>query len=232
VVRVAFGALMAIALALCTGFGGVVHAFRTTDPVTSTDKTVRPGLLRPADLDGFGTVKSVPLNKAKLFEDPDPRGPCGVKITPPRLSKGATRVFQAPGGVIIDTVVRVSEQRARALMDAMEHDAIAACPAYTSTTNTGAEQTVMPTLVDLPMVGDQRVGGTAAITVGGQTGYAGTVRIRRGRYLDFAVAFSGIPVRPDVVRVLAERMDGALRRLSGSSEEATTRFAEAGQGLG
>jgi len=192
---------------------GEARAASTTPQVTSSDKTVRPGLLQPADLVGFGKLTKVPLREAKLFEDPDPRGPCGAKIRAPKASAGSTVVFSLPGGVIVNSVIRLSGKKASSLMDEITSDAVTGCAAYTSTTNRGETQTVSTTIVELPPVGDQRVGATSMISVGGQTAYAGSVRMRRGDYLNSAVALSSTPIPQDVVQVLAARMDTALQRL-------------------
>lgn len=205
--------VVVLVLAACSDGSDPVES--NTPRIHSTFKELEPGLITAAQVEqaGLPPVRRVPDQDAPVFENPDPRGPCGAPIDQPDLSRGATVVFAGRGFVLTESIVELTEDRARTFMDAFLADATPGCGKFDSMTNQGVVQTVTPTVVDLPAVGDQRAGINSAFTTEGQTAHGGAVLVRRGTRVAFGVVFAGSPVADDVVRELAIQVDQSLARL-------------------
>ena len=122
----------------------------TGTPITSQGASVsfRSALLRArevANVPGAPTqgFEQQPVDQAGITVDPDPRAPCGAKIThAPALQKGALAYFASPSQTtVIQWVNRLQPGRAASLVRQDEADAQAGCPEYQSLTNTGSQQT-------------------------------------------------------------------------------------------
>lgn len=215
--RSRIGALTILVLVTAACSGATTDIQSNTPRVRSSARELRPGLLTARDVakvPGLPELERVPENEAELFENPDPRAPCGAPIDQPDLSRGATAVFASSAFTLSDTVVALSEDAARSYLDANLADATPGCGPYRSRTNQGFTQTVTPTIVDIPPVGDQRVGQRGRIDVQDQILYIGAVLIRRGDKIVFSLVISAKPIRDDTVQALAQRIDEAAARLS------------------
>jgi hypothetical protein len=205
-----------VVLVLAVGCSHGEPAKSNTPRIRSTLKELEPGLITAAQVSemlGLARVRRVPNKSAPIYENPDPRGPCGVPIKQPDLSLGATVVLAGRTFAVTDTIVELTEQRAQAFMDEFLADATPGCGPFRSMTNTGVAQLVKPTIIDLPVVGDQRAAINSAVTTEGQTAYAGEVLVRRGTRVGFAILVTGSPIPDDVVREFAVQVDRGLARL-------------------
>jgi hypothetical protein len=89
-----------------------------------------------------GDITAVPLKDLSVFVDPDPRGPCGAKVRDLDLTDGAGIGIRAASVQGAQTVARLTAARSREYFDARSADLRSGCPAYSTTTNRGATQTV------------------------------------------------------------------------------------------
>jgi hypothetical protein len=195
---------------------GPAVAKSTTPPVRSTADELKPGLMKASEvatISGLPKVRRYPLDREPLYEDPDPRGPCGAVTHPPPISEGATNVFVGSGVAVTNTVLRPGLEQARAFMAENLADARPGCAPYQSTTNEGRVQTVTSLVVALPALSDERLGTMATIQIASQTSYVATVMVRRGDLIAAGVIFAASPVSKTSLRDLAHQVDRGLDRL-------------------
>jgi hypothetical protein len=175
--------------------------------LTNADLQHIPGL--PSDI----AVKSV--DDMKLFEDPDPRGPCGARVAQPDLSTGAVIGISAQAVQGFEAVVELPVTAAENYLRALREDARPGCAAYDSTTNTGSTQHVrLIRPVDIGAAGDERTAGLLEISNEGHTFEAFELAVRSGGRVALFVlfSFSGRPLDDDSLRAVAEPL---ARRLHG-----------------
>jgi hypothetical protein len=197
--------------------GDGANSKSNTPRIRSTARELHRGLVTNDELKGvkgLPRLAAVPTQDAPVFENPDPRGFCGVPLDQPDLSKGETVVFATDEMTVFESIVRLDEPSARAFLDAAIADTRSGCPPYESTTNTGARQTVTPrNVVDLPQLADQRTAGIASIAVSRQTLYVGQLLLRHDDLVALAVTFSARPVQARTIQHLADAVSTALARL-------------------
>ena len=165
-------------------------------------------LLSATDLRGVpglpGDVGVTPLTNLKVYEDPDPRAPCGAHVPSLNLSGAAGVGIKSTTVQGAELAVGVGPPSPRTYFDALVADTRAGCPAYQTTTNTGAVQTVtLRTVVALPPLAD----GALAVNLGIQQGDHGTlvtlVAVRQGDALALTTLFTAAPLTDGTVRALA-----------------------------
>ncbi len=200
-------------LAACGGGGGEesdesqTPRLRTGSRTALADALLTTGDLRsvrglPAD------IEAVSLDGLALFEDPDPRGPCGARIDQPDFARGqgvGLRSDQVAGFI---AVVRLSVAQARAYMKALVADTRLGCPPHERRTNTGSIQRVKR--VKAVDIGDQGSAARVTITSEGKTVDALQIAVRRADRVVVLVLFSSAALPDDTVRALASRV---FRRL-------------------
>ncbi len=207
--------VIACSAAACSGGDTTVES--NTPQIQSGAKKLEPGLVTLRDLaevPGLPKLTTTPTADAPLFENPDPRAPCGAPIEQPDLSKGAVGVLSSNALDLVSSVVSLGEVEATRFMDATLADARPGCAPYESTTNQGTTQTVNPEIVEVPPVGDQRFAQTATIEVQGQTLYTGAALVRNGGILATSLIFSQVPVDPDTVAALTSAVNAAADRVA------------------
>jgi hypothetical protein len=221
VVRVVLGLLSVFFVAgtatSCTSSGSS-GAGSSTSRVEARSARLEPGLIRQTQLDGIPGLEGLTkrrLEDASVFENPDPRGPCGAVVPSLDLTGAAIAAFATESGsrILFAAVVPMGEQNARAYMDAMLADAHPGCASWQSKTNTGQTQKVTPTIVSLPPIADQQTGMSGHVTVGAASGTIAAVSFRLGSRLVLAQYLGADPLEPETLGGLAEQMAIASRRL-------------------
>jgi hypothetical protein len=188
---------------------------------SSTPQVTTPGgttdlaelLLPEPDVQAVGGLSDATASDiadAAVYENPDPRGPCGTPIEAvPGADAG--RAFTGSSFSALQLVF-VDAGEVAGYLDAVEADLRPACGGHESVTNTGAVQQVAePVPFDLSGVGDRAFGWTTSITVSGQTASAGLAFAVVGERAT-AVQIFGLRVDADQVEALIRT---AVERLAG-----------------
>jgi hypothetical protein len=162
-------------------------------------------------------VEVVPSQKGTLFQDPDPRGPCGAKVILPDLSQSAHVTFDAASFGAFQVVVDQPVSMATAFATAWQRDTRAGCPPYTSRTNSGSTQiSELLDLIPMPSLVDQAAG--AFITVNsGQTVDTYAMVLRSGGRLELDVLISPGSLAEAFVVGFAQAAESKLKRSLRSS---------------
>jgi hypothetical protein len=156
---------------------------------------------------GFDRITAGELEDVPLFENPDPRGPCGGSVPPVPLTGAIGRTFAQDDVVLVELVSEAGPD-AEAYLAALRADTgRAPCDGFQSQTNTGATQAVSDiAVVDLTTVGDGALAWTSSITVSGIKTTAGAVALLAGDHLAFIQVHSAITqLTPIQLQLIAER---------------------------
>jgi hypothetical protein len=209
---------LVVALALVSGActGGYTDSESRTPQITVKSGTeLDAALLSTDDLRAVkglaDDVHAVALNELDVFQDPDPRAPCGKKIAALDLSNAAGIGVASTTLQGAQLVVRLDEQAATDRLDALRGDAREGCAAYETTTNRGTTQTVMLDGVPrLPPLADQSIATTSTIEGGETTVHKSLVVIRKAGVIAVLVVFGSEPLGDGTVVALATRMAARL----------------------
>lgn len=156
-------------------------------------------------------IEAVSLDAVRLFENPDPRGPCGAKIDPPELSRGRGVGLRSEQDFGWEFVFALPLAEAKAYVGSVAADTRAGCPAYRSRTNTGATQQVrLDRVVDIGEAGDEQTASTFTLTNDGQTLRGAQLTIRDADRVAQLVLFT--PLSDQALRALAARAAARLMR--------------------
>lgn len=184
--RAPFAFLCGLLIAACGSTGSSSDAATSTSvgsasltpQITATTAATASPTLTTGDLraiPGLPTdVRVAAIDTTKIFENPDPRGPCGAKIPQPSFKNAAGVAISGTGLVGDQLVTELPSGQAAAYVRAMIQDGHTPCPQYTSTTNTGATQIVTPlgavevhaTELGLVYAGTIQLGATRSYAVG------------------------------------------------------------------
>jgi hypothetical protein len=166
--------VFALVGAACSG----KHALPSTTPKFTVQARLVDGadLLLTVDearaIPGFADVSVKEIRDVPLFENPDPRGPCGAVIRNIRMAGAVGRVFAA-GDTTVE-LVSVSGPDDEANVAEQQADHPIPCGPYKSTTNQGLTQTVSEiAFVQLPKFPGLAVAWVLRIDVGGTKMYGG-----------------------------------------------------------
>jgi hypothetical protein len=147
------------------------------------------------------------IDRSSLTVDPDPRAPCGAKITQPSFQRGALRLFanRTNGSTLIQWANRLPPGRAAAYIDDLRADARPGCRDYETTTSTGSRQmNHFVGAVALPTLDDQRL---AVLMRVGNRGGAGAgiaaIALRRRDCMTEVIVFARNEPPHELVRALA-----------------------------
>lgn len=173
----------------------------TSSLLTTADLRSVPGL--PRD------VEAVSLDVVGLYENPDPRGPCGAKIHTPAPSRSRGVGLRSQQDFGWEFVFGLSLAEAKAYVGSVIADTRAGCPEHRSTTNTGSVQRVrLERIVDVGAVGDEQVASTFALTNNGHTMRGAQITIRKANRVAEVVFFT--PFSDNVLRAVAARAAARL----------------------
>lgn len=168
----------------------------TTSPVTldeQRDLTSRVLIEESvASIPGFDAVVAQPLDDVGVFENPDPRGPCGGESPAPPLEGTAGAVFAAPGLSIVHVVAQGPD--VDAFVAAQLADIVEPCGPYESTNGDTTQRIDQIEVVALP--DDRGYLQTARLQTQGQTAFTGSGVVRNSdgvTSLLFIVSEQAIP---------------------------------------
>ena len=162
-----------------------------------------------------GLFEAVPVDDASLYDNPDPRGPCGAKIAQPPLQDGAVATFQSISSVrMLFYAVAWDLPPGEAASFVRKHlkDMDPGCPAFTSQTPFNAKQRVsLLGEIEIPKIGDLRLATSSRIQVNGQPpAYASGFVTSDGTRLILAVVLGGSEPSERFLRGL---VDATAKRL-------------------
>ena len=145
-----------------------------------------------------------PVEDAALFENPDPRGPCGAEVSQPDNQEAAIVAFVTPEPPRFSSFHAVWELptgEAKGYVDAYRADARPGCPTFESTIPDGTKQKVeLLEIVEIPDLGDSAVAIVARITVPETSAYAVSSMVYRGDRLSVFSGFSEDPISAKFLR--------------------------------
>jgi hypothetical protein len=205
---------IALALALAWGACSGSESGSSTPRITarsSASEALAGSLLSTDDVRSVAAqprdVTVVSIDDLSLFENPDPRGPCGARIAFPDLGSGVGAGIQALSGLQgFEFVLRPNRPTADEFVDATESDTREGCASYTSRTNTGSMQSVkLLRVVQLPRLVDAETASVLAITNNGVRTEAATIVMRRADVVAVVGLFGPIVPTDDTLVALAEK---------------------------
>lgn len=152
-----------------------------------------------------------PIQDVSVFENPDPRGPCGAKIPQPAFEDAALVAFattQPPHATIVQAVWDLPGNRAEKFLEAHRRDARPGCAVYTSTTPTGTQEVEF--LEEVAVPGDALATTVRLSVQGAPPFYAGVGIARDGTVLSLIMVLSEKPVASAFLRGSTELISRAL----------------------
>ncbi|MDE0804506.1 MAG: hypothetical protein OSA99_14430 [Acidimicrobiales bacterium] len=159
-------------------------------------------------VDGFEGVVAQELGDVQVFENPDPRGPCGGSSPAPPLEDTAGRSFAAEGVSVVQVVASGAD--VDAYVDAQLDDIADPCGPYDSTTNVETVQTV-DSIDIVPLADESGFFSTARIQNAGQTIYGGSAIIRVDDVTSLVFVVGVEPIALTSMESLARLVDAQLR---------------------
>lgn len=210
--------VVCLTAAACGGAGGTGS---TAKPVTAkvTTRSLRGALLTAAQLPATPVAfAGGPVTSGSITDDPDPRGPCGEKLSQPSLQSGAVAQFRSPApAAVFQWVNRTPPGEATTYLTGVADDIRPGCAAFRSATPYGHPQlNVFVRATALPPLGDQRVAVTMRLRLlapGERAAYVTEILIREGDYMS-AIIVSGLRRQPPrLVRAVAASAAADLSRL-------------------
>jgi hypothetical protein len=155
-----------------------------------------------------------PVEDASLFENPDPRGPCGAEVTQPDFADAAISVFgtpEAPHAFVTQAVWDLPAGVAQEFLEEERADLIPGCPPYTSETPFGEQRVELLGEVALPQLEADALAIRLRIrTSEGPTLYAGSLLVRKGSRLSNIGMFAENPVSEAFIRSVASLVSDVL----------------------
>ena len=151
--------------------------------------------------DAPGELVEQPIQDVSAFENPDPRGPCGAKISQPTFEDAALVAFattQPPHSTIVQAVWDLPDDEAEEFLEAHRRDARPGCPTYTSSTPTGTQEVQFLEEVD---ISGEALATKVRLKVKDAAPFYGAVGMaRRGTFLSLIMIFGEKPVSSAFLR--------------------------------
>jgi hypothetical protein len=222
-VRLALAIVLVCLTAAACGGGGAGRA--SSGPATTRIAPPRlaTALLTTAQVrDAAGVYVRVP--GTSLTDNPDPRAPCGARVSLPPLREGAVAIFRSKAPAEIDQwILDLPPGAAAKLVRVAERDVRPGCPAYRSATPYGpAQQNRFVRTIALPSLGDGRLAAIVRLSspAASRPFYGTEIMIREGDRLSLIslVGFRPPPAR--IVRAVATRAAADMRILGPSASVA------------
>jgi len=165
-----------------------------------------------------GLTVTTPSRQGALFQDPDPRSPCGARVTLPDFSQGAQVQLDAASFVAFQVVVDLPVSEATAFATAWQKDTRPGCPPFLSKSNTGSSQIAdLVSPVPMPALADQATGTWSTLNDNGQTVNSYGLVLRTGGRLAFDVLIAPAPLPEVFVVGFAYEAEFKLKGSLGSS---------------
>ena len=207
-------ALAALTVGCSTTGGGEADPTPTTARLTGDGGP--PGDVDLLELDDVADAPHMPAglrpvdaSDLPLFENPDPRAPCGASLSLPSPSNSPQVVFVADGPPALqlyEFVLDLELGEASKLVRVFTRDMRPGCPGFESETHIGASQrNVFLRAVDLPRLGDDRVAAITRVQLAGSPPvFAATVLVRSGGSLVLLGVVSPKDIPDELVRHVAD----------------------------
>ena len=129
---------------------------------------------------GFDT-REQPVLDPKQFVLTTLRGPCGATVPTPFRADGGFKVFRSTVTLVIESVAEPGPGPSAAFIDALAGDGAPGCPAFEEQVGNGPSTVETTTRLELPSLGDQRVGWAQTVTgPDKRVGYRYIIAIRGG----------------------------------------------------
>jgi len=193
--------------ALVTACGSDGPNSQTPQLELDEESAMIASLLQPDDVSaiaGFDGVEAKDLRDVPVFENPDPRGPCGSPVPPPAFADGTGRALTGGSLGLIQLVTPATDAQT-AYFEAILADDGPPCESYTSTTNTGATQNVSEiTVYGVSGDGVRGVAWTNLVEVDGGSVYTGVVAAEAADAISFVQVQSASPIPQEGMQLLAE----------------------------
>jgi hypothetical protein len=218
-------AMMALALPACSSDpprSGSVEpgAIRITEGRTSAALTTALLTIQDFPRAGLLGLTEVDLEEGPLYENPDPRGPCGAtSASRLKFQDAAIAFFQSPSGVsVLHALWNLPPGQAAAVLAEARADMRPGCPPFESDTPFGGPQVnEFLGAIDLPSIGEDRLALSHRIEgPAGGTVYGTVALIRIETWLASLAIFSPEEVDDRVVSRLADAVGRKLGALPGS----------------
>jgi hypothetical protein len=201
-------------LAACSGSSEVGS---NTPQVTIDDNpeaSLEARLLTVAQVEqalGGSGLTQAEISDTPVFENPDPRGPCGGIVPQLPLGEGTVgRSFGASNITIVQFVSPLSELAA-AYLKAIAADATPGCGPFESETNQGLMQKVSDIeIIDVTGVSSDAVAYAGRVDVGGQTFHIAAVALADDGASTFLQIGAQDPIDPRAVHALAATANEVL----------------------
>ena len=211
---VVVGASTVVGLAAC-GSAKVSDTPRVTVREAASDEALL--LLTESDvrgIDGLSDAVAKNFNDIPVFENPDPRGPCGAVAPQLPLDDAVGRSFSSASLVVFEILVP-DDAAQRDYLASLLADRTEGCPDYQSQTNLGITQTVSDVhFVDITDATTTSIAWTSTIEVLGRQGFGGLVVLEVNGRMAF-IQMQGIaPLSDDLMKSVAT---AALAKLVGWS---------------
>jgi hypothetical protein len=191
-------------------------------PIGSGASTLKAALLSAADLQAIqgapaGIEITPPSSQGSLFQDPDPRSPCGARVNLPDFSQGAKVQFQSPTVAAFQVVIDEPVAQATSFATVWQRGTRPGCPPFMSRTSNGSSQIAdLVAPIALPHLVDQATGAWSTINDNGQTVNSYGLVLRSGGRLEFDVLFAPAALAQTFVVGFARAAESALKGSLGS----------------
>lgn len=217
-------AILLVCLTAAACGGSATGSTHTTPPATTiAPHVLADGLLTAAQLRPVaGTFVRQPVSTTSVTEDPDPRSPCGARVSLPSLHHGAvTELRSRAPAELFQWINDLRPGAAERLVGAFARDVRPGCPAYRTATPYGHPQlNRFIRGIRLPRLGDERLAATTRVRLlapGGRPAYGTEILIREGNRLTFITLVGLRPQSARVVRAIAIRAAADMTRLASAS---------------
>jgi hypothetical protein len=208
--RAAAALLLVGVLGGCSGHKSA-NGSNTPRITVGAEGPLAPGLLTERQLrqlPALSTATVSSLQETTLFEDPDPRGPCGGKVPATSLHDAAGVSIKAEtirGGA--ELMARLSPGAAKSYLDARTADATPGCPEFETTTNQGVKQRVLLVrIVPLHTEVQHALAVVTALKIDNSVRAATQIEVRHDDILAKTIIFTNEPMDDVTVRGIASLM--------------------------
>ncbi|HEY5170641.1 MAG TPA: hypothetical protein VIK54_02830 [Acidimicrobiia bacterium] len=212
--------MLALAAIVGVGCGGEPFPATSTTPRVSADpsSSLQPGLVTSAALatvPALASVATVPTSQGQIFENPDPRAPCGAKIAPPRLSD-AIAEFQMSTGFAFEGIANTGAASAKRFLDANRADMRDGCPPYDSQTNQlgVVQHVVYEGSIPLTSIADDALAVREQVSVPGQPLVDAVEIVIRRRAVVGVFEYLGAPISAEAVVEVANLVARGLESVA------------------
>lgn len=186
---------------------------RITGGSGAANAALNSKLLQSADLAGMAGlpagIQLTSIDQANLHENPDPRGPCGAKISSFDAGAGALVGITGPAETGSEEVF--DTPTVSAFVKESLADLHPGCASYTSTTNTGGTQRVTLLHSASSTTSEQtKIEVIAKIDISVGTVYGNEVLLSSGRYTGVFSIFTSAPLSMQTLDGLAATMSARI----------------------